>query len=69
MNRSNQYITIIVFITRIKIYGGKYVKRKCGINTMLYISGKTMDSFQYIWVVIIDEMYRLIVKYLGNGFR
>ena len=39
----------------------------CGIGTMLYISGKTINKFQYTWIAIIGEMYELIAMYLRNG--
>ncbi len=41
----------------------------CGIGTMSRTLGKAMDRFQYTWVAMISEIYRLIVEYLGNGFR
>ncbi len=39
----------------------------CGIGIVLRVSRKAMDRFQCTWVIMIGEMYKLIVKYLGNG--
>ncbi len=69
INKNNQRITIIVFTARICICGGRYIKEEYGIDIISYISGKTIDRFQYIWVVIIDEIYKLIVEYLKNRFK
>ena len=41
----------------------------CDIGIVSRISGKTMDRFQCTWIAMIDKMYKLIAKYLGNGFR
>ena len=40
-----------------------------GTGTMSCVSGKAMDRFQCTWIAMIDEIYRLIVEYLGNGFK
>ena len=34
-----------------------------------HMLGKAMDRFQYTWIAMIGEIYKLIAKYLGNGFR
>ena len=31
----------------------------CGIGTMLRVLGKAMDRFQYIWVTMIGELYKV----------
>jgi len=31
------------------------------------MSRKAMDRFQGTWIVMIDEIYELIIEYLGNG--
>ncbi len=41
----------------------------CSIGTISHVSRKAIDKFQYIWITMIDELYKLIVEYLGNGFR
>ncbi len=43
--------------------------RWCGIGIMSHILGKAIDRFQYIWVIMIGEIYELIVEYLRDGFR
>ena len=40
-----------------------------GTGIISRMLGKAMDKFQCIWVAIIDEMYELIVEYLGNRFK
>ncbi len=66
-NKSNQHITITISITRVRIYGGRCVKDGCGTGTISRILKIAMDRFQCTWVTIIGELYKLIVKYLGNG--
>ncbi len=68
-NKSNQYITIIVFVTKVRMYGGGCVEGWYSIGIMLYVSRIAMNRFQCIWVAMIGEMYKLIVEYLENGFR
>ncbi len=46
---------------RKQVYRGGY-----GIDTMSRISKKAIDKFQCIWVVMINKLYELIVKYLGK---
>ncbi len=41
--------------------------KEYGIDTISYVSKKTMNRFQYIWVAMIGELYELIVEYLENG--
>src|SRR6266699_6211590 len=41
----------------------------CSTGIVSCMSGKAMDRFQYIWIAMIGEIYRLIAEYLGNGFR
>jgi len=62
-------VTITVSAARVKACGGRCVGVGYDTGTMSRMSGKTMDRFQYTWVAMIDEMYELIVEYLGNGFR
>ncbi len=67
-NKSNQYITITISITKVKMYESKYIGWY-GIGTILRMSKKAINRLQCIWVAMIDEIYKLIIKYLKNKFR
>ncbi len=64
----NSSVMITVSAARIWACGGRCVGGY-GIGIMLRVLGKAMNRFQCTWIVMIDEMYRLIVEYLGNKFR
>jgi len=51
------------------MYRGRYVKGEYDTGTILHVSRKAMDRFQYTWVAMIGEIYKLIAKLLGNGFK
>ncbi len=43
------------------------MKSECSTGTISHISKIAIDKFQYTWVTMIGELYKLIVEYLGNG--
>ena len=63
-----QVVTITVSIARVRACGDRCVER-CGTGTVSRVSGKAIDRFQCTWIAMIDEIYKLIAEYLGNGFR